>query len=170
MAALAMLLSMTACREGSVDDPIKPTVQSMDAETKNITYLSEKLPVSMDSSQADVFAFGNYIFWEEGDFSSYYEILDIAANAALESPFPKYEGLTKRFQPVTLTVQGDVLDVIYSESEFDEDGDWLSSRIVQVQLDESLTPTAETVLCEYGTGDAGKTYTPYVKNADGSYF
>lgn len=67
-------------------------------------------------------------------------------------------------------MQGDVLDVIYSESEFDEDGDWLSSRIVQVQLDESLTPTAETVLCEYGTGDAGKTYTPYVKNADGSYF
>ncbi len=170
LAALT-LLSLTACRnapdELTISDLREPNA---DAQPVNLTYTAEQLPVTMDSSQGDVFVFGNYILWEEGDFSSYYEIFDLSANASAESPFPKYEGITQRFQPVNLTVEGDTLRVLYSESEFDADGDWLGSRCVQVQLDENLTPSAETVLCEYGTEDSEKNYTPYVQNPDGSYF
>lgn len=169
LAALT-LLSLTACRNTPEDLTISDLREPEDIQPMNLTYTAEQLPVTMDSGQEDVFVFGDYIFWEEGDFSSYYEIFNLSANAPSESPFPKYEGFTLSFQPVHLNVEEENLRVLYSESEFDADGDWLGSRCVQVQLDESLTPSPETVLCEYGTEDSGKIDTPYVRNPDGSYF
>ncbi len=166
--ALFVLVCSASCGKTEPDAPV--TSDLHEADSVSVTYISEQLSVSMDSSQEDVFVFGDYILWEEGDFSSYYEIFDLSSNALVESPFPKYEGFSKRFQPLSIHVQGDVLDMIYSEAEFDADGDWMGSCCVQVQLDESLHLTGETVLCDYGTENTGKTYTPYAKNADGSYF
>ncbi len=169
LAALA-LLSLTACRNAPEEMTISDLREPEEILPVNMTYTAEQLPVTMDSGQGDVCVFGNYILWEEMDMSSHYEVFDLSANAMAESPFPKFDGIAKRFQPYSLQVQGDTLHAYFTESEFDADGDWTGGRYVQMQLDETLTPIGENTLFDYNQEMPEIFYSPYVQNPDGTYF